>query len=239
MVDDKKRRFLKHLGLVGGAGVVGLAVAQLSTEKADRLVDNLETAEHARAFRRVWATAMDRMENAWPLDRSENFRSYEDYLADAERLGVWYCALHNYVYDVTAGRRPGMRFDELPSDHAFEGCPGARKENFERIDLAYRSGGKPWFNHSACAYHFDEDWDGEFEASEEGVFCTMPCKSVCPVDAIEKREVHDLGKAKVVPHLIRDKCIGCGRCHKICGYNCIEWDNSDQGYIPDAGGGGI
>ena len=215
MVDDKKRRFLKHLALVGGAGVLGLAVAQGSTMKAETLIDGLEEAEQQRGYRIVWATERDKNNNI-P-------HSYAEYLDDAEKLGIWECAKCNYIYDITDGRE--ARFDDLPADWVCIACGGAVRDDFEQIGIAFRSGGQPLVNEVACAYHYDKDNDGVWEASEEGVFCTMPCKTICPVEAISKDTFGTLAGGKVGPIVEFDTCIGCGRCHKICGYNCIEWVN--------------
>jgi rubredoxin len=215
MVDEKKRRFLKHLAIVSGAGVFGLAVAQGSTLQAESLIDSLEEAEQQRGYRIVWATRRDKDYNI-P-------RTYAEYLADAERLGIWECARCNFIYDVTEGRE--TRFDDLPPDWVCTACEGATREEFEQIGIAFRSGGQPLVNEVACAFHYDKDADGVYEASEEGVFCTMPCRTICPVTAIEKGAFSTLEGGKIGPNVDFDTCIGCGRCHKICGYNCIEWVN--------------
>jgi rubredoxin len=215
MVDEKKRRFLKHLAFVGGAGVFGLAMAQGSTLQAETLIDGLEEAEQQRGFRIVWATKRD-----------EEFKapySYAEYLADAEKLGIWECSVCGYIYDVTEGR--GARFEDLPADWVCTACGGAVRDDFVRIDIALHPGGQPLVNEVACAFHYDKDGDGVYEASEEGVFCTMPCRTICPVIAITKDTFGTLAGGKIGPNVEFDKCIGCGRCHKICGYNCIEWVN--------------
>ena len=228
MVDEDKRRFMKHLAMVGGAGIVGLAVAQGSTMKGETLIDDLEESEQQRGFRIVWATKRD-----------EEFKapySYPEYLADAERLGIWECARCDYVYDVTDGRE--ARFDELPADWVCTECSGATRDEFTQIGIAFRSGGQPFINEVACAYHYDKDGDGEFESSEEGVYCTMPCKIICPVDAISKGPFSTIAGGKIGPNVAFDDCIGCGRCHKICGYNCIEWVNVPyKGHAASNGGG--
>ncbi len=222
MVDEKKRRFLKHLGIVTGAGVVGLAIAQGSTTQAETLIDDLESAEQARGFRRVWA----RIE-----DRNANYgRTYEEYYEDAKRLGVWSCPTCRYVYGVAEGRV--TRFDELPPTWVCTECGGTTKGEFENIGIAFRSGGQPRIKEQACAYHFDVDGDGNYEESERGVYCTMPCETICPVipdKAIRKEPMSFVkgrdAKPKIGPKVDYDLCIGCGRCHKICGYNVVEWVN--------------
>ncbi len=222
MVDEKRRRFFKHLGLVGAAGVIGLGISQFSGKAGENLVDSLEGVEQERGYRKVWATKRDRDNNYG--------RTYEEYFKDAERLGIWECSMCHYIYDVTEGRE--ARFDELPSDWVCADCGSATKDEFEEIGIAFISGGQPFINEVACAYHFDEDGDGKYQSSEEGVFCTMPCRTICPVDAIKLDAFGNLPPEQVSielpkrgPNVEFDTCIGCGRCHKICGYNTIEWVN--------------
>ena len=235
MVDEKKRRFLKHLGIVTGAGVVGLAIAQGSTLQAEGLIDDLESAEQARGYRRVWA----RIE-----DRNANYgMTYEEYFEDAKRLGIWACPNCRYVYGVAEGRV--TRFDELPSTWVCTECGGVPKDMFENIGIAFRSGGQPKIREQACAYHFDVDGDGNYEDGERGTFCTMPCETICPVipkKAIQKEPLSFVEgvdrKPKWGPKVHYDLCIGCGRCHKICGYNTIEWVNVPFDGKGDADPGG-
>lgn len=239
MVDQDRRRFVKHLGMVGAAGVVGLGIAQFSTRPHADLIDELEETEQQRGFRRVWATKRDQENFAvWAV---EDDWYYEDYLREAERLGIFRCDKCGGIYDVTAGRE--ARFDELSPDWECTRpeCAGATKADFRPIGIAFISGGQPFVNEPACAYHYDSDLDG-YETGEEGVYCSMPCRTICPVEAIEKKTFGGLGgkKGPVVRFEKEDGkegCIGCGRCHKICGYNCIEWVNKP--YEGPAAGGDL
>jgi rubredoxin len=237
MVDDDRRRFLKHLGIVGAAGVIGLGIARFSSDAADATLDALEATEQARGNRRVWATYRDATD---PRNLP-----YESYQKEAERLGVWECPSCGYIYDVTDGRV--ARFDELPASWVCTapGCAGAAKDEFTELGIAFRPGGQPLINEVACAFHYDRNGDGKFEASEEQVFCTMPCKTVCPVTAISKKAFDGTPEdqwatvqPKLGPVVDFKVCIGCGRCHKICGYNCIEWVNEPYRDLPGGGGGG-
>jgi NAD-dependent dihydropyrimidine dehydrogenase PreA subunit len=221
MVDEKKRNFIKHLGLVSGAGLVGLGVAYGASTPQDVLVDDLEEVEQERGYRKVWATKRD---------EEENFGiTYSEYLDDAERIGIWRCSQGGFIYDVTEGRK--QRFDELPSDlvSEFPGCEGATKEDFENIGIGFRTGGQPIINEVVCAFHFDLDGDGEYADEDKGFYCGMPCRTVCPVDAITEGDfgtiVSEDNQNKRGPVVEFDTCIRCGRCHKICGYNSIEWVN--------------
>jgi rubredoxin len=222
MVDADRRKFLKHLGYVSAAGVVGLGVAQFASGKGDVLVDDLEEVEQERGFRKVWATKRD--------EESNYGIPYAQYNRDALHLHVMACTVCDYVYDVTEGRK--ARFDELPSTWTCPACTGATRDDFEDIGIAMRSGGQPLVNAAACAYHYDEDGDGQYQAAEERVFCTMPCELVCPVQAISKgaldgtpRDRWEQDHPKLGPVVDYEACIRCGKCHKICGYNAIEWVN--------------
>ena len=229
MVDADRRKFLKHMGYVGAVGVLGLGVAQFATNKGDALVDSLQDAEQERGFRKVWATKRD--------EESNYGVPYSQYYDDAVKLHIMACSVCDYVYGVTEGRV--TRFDELPSSWTCPMCSEATKADFEDIGIAARSGGQPMVNVVVCTYHYDEDGDGKYEASEEGVYCTMPCKTVCPVAAISKGPIiGPVGedKPKLGPVVDFTKCIRCVRCHKLCGYNCIEWVN--QPYKDLKGGGG-
>jgi Fe-S-cluster-containing hydrogenase component 2 len=66
----------------------------------------------------------------------------------------------------------------------------------------------------------------------------MPCKIICPVDAISKGPLSTITEgAKIGPIVSFSECIGCTRCHKICGYNSIEWVNVPYKSTSGAGGG--
>jgi rubredoxin/Pyruvate/2-oxoacid:ferredoxin oxidoreductase delta subunit len=219
MADEEKRRFIKHLGLIGGAGFVGLAIARGASPAQADVLTGLQDAEQERGYRKVWATKRDE-ENAYGIP-------YIEYLDEAERLGIWYCTTCGYIYDVTDGKQ--QRFDELPNDWICPnpGCEGTPKSDFVNIGIGFQSGGQPLINEVACAFHFDIDGDGNYEKSEEGVHCSMPCRTICPVEAIEKGSFSTIegedDKPKKGPIVAFDTCIGCGRCHHICGYNTIEW----------------
>ena len=219
MVDDRRRTFLKHLGMVAGAGALGIGVSYFAAKPADDLIDDLEDTEQARGYRKVWATKRDE-ENNYGIP-------YSEYYEDALRLGVHRCDRCGYIYDVTDGRE--QRFDELPPGWVCTGCGGATRDDFEEIGIAFRTGGQPLINEVVCAFHFDVDGDGEYDPAEKGVHCSMPCRTICPVDAIEEHDLSSVhgegGHPKRGPKVDFDTCIRCGRCHKICGYNSIEWVN--------------
>jgi len=232
MVDEDKRRFVKHLGMVGGAGLLGLAISYGSSPTQESLLDGLESVEQERGYRKVWATKRDEEENYGI--------PYVTYFDDAERLGVYRCDKCGTIYDVTAGRE--QRFDELPSDWVCTRpeCGGASKSDFKPIGIEFRSGGQPRINEVVCAYHVFEPVEGSDKVKEHlEIFCSMPCRTICPVDAIEKKTFSETTGPddldKIGPVVDFDTCIGCGRCHKICGYNSIEWVNKP--YTGKAGGG--
>jgi rubredoxin len=233
MVDEKRRTFMKHLGLVGAAGALGVGVAYLSTKPPSNLIDELQATEQERGYRKVWATKRDE-ENNYGIP-------YAVYFDDAVRLGIYRCDKCGYVYDVTDGRE--QRFDELPPGWVCEECGGATRDDFTEIGIGFRTGGQPLINEVVCAYHFDIDGDGDFEDSERGVACSMPCKAICPVDAISEGDIsgtppgENNAKSKRGPQVEFDTCIRCGRCHSICGYNSIEWIN--KAYRGRGVGGGL
>jgi rubredoxin len=222
MVDDRRRNFLKHLGLVGAAGAAGIGVSYLSATPPEDLIDELQDSEQERGYRKVWATRRDETNNYGMV--------YAAYLSDAERLGIFRCNKCGFIYDVTEGR--DARFDELPSTWVCTNpdCAGVSKDDFEDIGIGFRTGGQPLIDEVVCAYHFDLDGDGDYEDEDQGVFCSMPCKAICPVDAISKGDFANVevelgSKPKKGPVVEFDTCIRCGRCHKICGYNSINWVN--------------
>ncbi len=234
MVDDKRRNFLKHLGMVAGAGAVGVGVAYLTAKPPGDVIDDLQDTEQARGYRKVWATKRDE-ENNYGIP-------YSEYFDDATRLGIYRCDKCGSIYDVTAGRE--HRFDELPPDWVCTTpeCDGATKADFKEIGIAFRTGGQPLINEVVCAFHFDMNDDGEYSKSERGIHCSMPCRTICPVDAISEGDISAVAgeptdKSKRGPTVDYDTCIRCGRCHKICGYNSIEWVN--KAYIARDSGGAL
>ncbi len=231
MVDDKRRTFLKHLGMVGAAGALGIGVSYFASKPPDDLIDDLEAVEQGRGYRKVWATKRDE-ENNYGIP-------YSVYYDDALRLGIYRCDKCGYIYDVTAGRE--NRFDELPPGWVCEECSGGTKADFTEIGIGFRSGGQPLVNEVVCAFHFDVDGDGEYDPSERGIHCSMPCRTICPVDAISEGKFASVegedSSPKKGPLVDFDTCIRCGRCHKICGYNSIEWVNLP--YIARGSGGAL
>jgi rubredoxin/NAD-dependent dihydropyrimidine dehydrogenase PreA subunit len=233
MVDDKRRTFLKHLGMVGAAGALGIGVSYLASSSPDVLIDDLEATEQGRGYRKVWATKRD--------ENSNYGIPYSEYYDDALRLGIYRCDKCGYIYDVTDGRE--NRFDELPSTWVCPtpGCDGAAKSDFKEIGIAFRTGGQPLVNEVVCAYHPDMNMDGKYGDDAKGVFCSAPCVTVCPVTAIKLGPFSNVvsldDQSKIGPLVDFNKCIRCGRCHKICGYNAIEWVN--EPYIARTTGGGL
>ena len=219
MVDEDKRRFLIHLGIVGGTGVLGLAIVNASTTPTENLLEGVQETEQVRGYRKVWATKRD----------EDGFFGipYEEYFELATALGIWRCSRCGYIYDATDGLN--QRFDELPPNWECTNpdCAGATKSDFVNIGIGFRTGGQPLINERACAYHFDLNLDDRYEDEDQGKFCPMPCEAICPVDAIEKGPLTTVISADEMPKqgpvVNFDECISCGRCHQICGYNCIEW----------------
>jgi ferredoxin len=161
-VDPKKRKFLKHLGLLGFGALIGLGISHATSTSETEIIKNWSSSEIKAGRKLVW----------------EN---------DKER------------------------YDSLDKN------PPPREP---------RDGGKPWRVEAACAYHIDDDGDGNYEDSETGKYCTMPCKDVCPVDAVSKHEFSGgTFRGKIMPEFDIVKCIGCTKCFQICGYNAIEWIN--------------
>ncbi len=101
------------------------------------------------------------------------------------------------------------------------------KNNLEPLDdHKIVEGGIPVIKENVCAYHIDDNEDGIYAKDETVKYCTMPCKAICPVNAITKRERTDGSySGKIVPEVNEDKCIGCTNCFRICGYNAIDWIN--------------
>lgn len=160
-MDPKKRKFLKHLGLLGFGALIGLGITHATSPSEAEIINNLSNVEIKSGRKRVW-------------------RDEEEFNTELEPAELY----------------------------------------------KVREGGLPIVKDNVCAYHIDDDADGNYEDSETVKYCTMPCKDVCPVDAITKGENSDGSfPGKIVPVVDEDKCIGCTRCFRICGYNAIEWFN--------------
>lgn len=195
-IDENRRKFLKHLTLIGIGGALGISLSALTAPPKTNIRD--EYAE-------------DEMEK----DRKLVFTLDPSY--------------HDYVLGNTS---------ISPS-----GDPRGEK------DTEFRSGGWPYINEAACAYHYDDDGDGIYEEKEKGKYCTSPCIRICPVNALKRHSVGESGivkNTKVVPGFpykkgkkkknpllnfgLDSKCIHCGLCYKICGYDAIMWVNT----LPEA-----
>jgi len=160
-MDPKKRKFLKHLGLLGFGALIGLGIAQATSPSETEIINNWSNSEIRSGRKRIWHDQEEFNNELEPVDRYE-----------------------------------------------------------------LREGGLPLVKHNVCAYHIDEDGDGIYEDSETVRYCTMPCRDICPVNAITQHELTDgTYPGKIVPEVNTTKCIGCTKCFRICGYNAIEWIN--------------
>lgn len=160
-MDDQKRKFLKHLGLLGFGALIALGITHATSPTEDKIILNQSNSEVKSGRKVVWD------------DKKEFYAS------------------------------------EVPK--------GAHK---------VREGGEPKIVFAACAHHIDDDGNGIYEKSETNKYCLMPCKDICPVDAISKHEMSDgTYDGKIVPEVDVEKCIGCTKCFQICGYNAIQWIN--------------
>jgi NAD-dependent dihydropyrimidine dehydrogenase PreA subunit len=160
-MDQKKRKFLKHLGLLGFGALIALGLAHATSPTETQIIKDYSNAEVKGKRKIVWN------------DKKEFFNT----------------EMPNKMHSVLEGGEP-------------------------RVIVA------------ACAHHIDDDGDGIYEKSETVKYCTMPCKDICPVDAITKHEMSDgTFDGKIVPEVDIEQCIGCTKCFQICGYNAIQWIN--------------
>jgi ferredoxin len=180
-----RRRFIKHLSLLGLAGVFGMGASEILSPTESEIVD--EYAENEIKHR---------------------------------RKTIW-----NSREDAEAGD-PANQVEDVGT------------------------GGTPYINRAACAHHTDldaeEDGDGNKiwgDLSKDNSYCKGPCVDVCPVDAIkfrkstvdQNRELPGFTKKSASNDLERDwgdprdvsGCISCQKCFKICGYDAIQWVNTE------------
>ena len=165
-MDPKRRKFLKHLGLLGFGALIGLGITHLTSPSETDIINRWSNKEIKSGNKRIW----------------ENKKELQDQLEPAS-------------HDIKVGGLP--------------------------VILA-----------NVCAYHIDDNGDGEYEDAEESKYCKMPCRAVCPIKingkkAIEPHRMSDgTYKGKIMPEVSEVKCIGCTKCFRICGYNAIEWINN-------------
>jgi ferredoxin len=161
-MDPKKRKFLKHLGLLGFGALIGLGITQATTPSETDLLNRWSNKEISMGNKIIWQDKLELNNNLEPVE------------------------VHGL-----------------------------------------REGGLPIVKENVCAYHIDDNGDGVYEDSEEVKYCTMPCKGICPVNAISKHENTDgTFQGKIVPMVDNDQCIGCAKCFRVCGYNAIDWINN-------------
>ena len=179
-VDKKKRKFLKHLGILAIGGALGMALTKISARSTDKVIEDYSEK-----------LIKDREKFIWNRQSDFNPNNMLDY--------------SKYLIDVNSGQT-----------------------------LPVKKSGSPFVNEVACAYD-TTDWEGK---KHIGVYCTAPCKQICPVDAIRLKDNPDdkffdgektvptfTGKDKDITQGFDSKCIGCGKCFRICGYNAIHWVN--------------
>jgi ferredoxin len=176
-----RRRFLKHLGILGVAGVMGMGIGEIFSPTESELIDAAADTEIANRRKLIWESKQD----------------------------------------------------------AEEGDP-------DKAVSEPKSGGFPYINRRACAYHLPNLETGEYEDitddnQQEIHFCRGPCVDVCPVDAIKirtssvdvNRRLPGFTRKSEEDDLERDwgnpqnetGCIGCQKCFKMCGYDAIQWVN--------------
>lgn len=177
-----RRRFMKHLGIIGVAGVLSMTVGEVFSPTESELIDTDANNEIAKRRKLIWVTKQDAEDG-----------DTEIAITDA------------------------------------------------------KSGGFPFVNRRACAYHLPNPENGEYEDlndrnQKDYQFCKGPCVDVCPVDAIllrktpENRTMPGFPKKKESDNytdMDRDwadpikisGCISCQKCFKMCGYDAIQWIN--------------
>lgn len=183
-----RRRFMKHLGILGFAGVLGMGIGEIFSPTESDLIEAAANTEIANRRKLIWASRQD-AEDADP----------DNTLTEA------------------------------------------------------KSGGFPFINRRACAYHLPNLEPGENgevvyeditdDNQQEIHFCRGPCVDVCPVDVIKIRTSSDeVDKNRRLPGFIKKSaendlerdwgnpnsesgCIGCKNCFKMCGYDAIQWVN--------------
>jgi NAD-dependent dihydropyrimidine dehydrogenase PreA subunit len=159
--DEKRRKFLKHLGILGVGALIGMGLGAFSYTPDQNITNEYSAVEISSGRKIVWATTEEYENSVTPTGES------------------------------------------------------------------FKEKGLPKINTTACAYHVSENMVDDskgivYSDSLKSKFCTMPCKDICPVDAIS---IYEAQNEKSVPLVDEDKCIGCGKCFKICGYNAIQWIN--------------
>ena len=177
-VDEKKRKFLKHLGIIAIGTAIGMGLTKLTAKSTDTIINTYSDKQIKDNKKWIWETKAD----------FDDPRNWEDYQA--------------YLSRVNQGKT-----------------------------LEVKKTGAPIVNEVVCAYHL-EDESGQLH---ENVYCTAPCKRICPVNVIKIKDDEDTPKEKKVPtfkgknrditNASGSKCIGCGKCFRICGYNAIHWIN--------------
>jgi NAD-dependent dihydropyrimidine dehydrogenase PreA subunit len=160
--DEKRRKFLKHLGILGVGALIGMGLGSLSYMPDSDITKEYSGVEISSGRKIIWATT-------------------EEYEKSTEPTGT-----------------------------------------------SFGDGGLPKINTTACAYHVSENAIDDtkgivYSESLKSKFCTMPCKDICPADAISR---YDATGEKSIPVVDEDKCIHCGKCFRICGYNAIQWINN-------------
>jgi len=119
-----RRRFMKHIGILGVAGVLGMTIGEIFSPTESDLIDAAADTEIANRRKMIWASRQD-----------------------------------------------------------------AEEGDTDKTLTEAKSGGFPYINRRACAYHLPSLETGEYEDitddnQQEIHFCRGPCVDVCPVDAI-------------------------------------------------------
>lgn len=187
-VDEKKRRFLKHLGIIAIGGALGMGLTKLTAKSTDSIVNAYADKQIELNKKFIWESKAD-------FDDPRNWEDYQEYLLKVNR-----------------GRT-----------------------------LDVKKTGAPIVNEVACAYDtiIPEGEEGNLKDKHyESVYCTAPCKKICPVSVIDTKDNDDSPEVKKVPtfkgkdfdvtNASGSKCIGCGKCFRICGYNAIHWINKRE-----------
>jgi NAD-dependent dihydropyrimidine dehydrogenase PreA subunit len=173
-----RRRFMKHLGILGFAGVLGMSIGEIFSPTESDLIEAAADAEIANKRKLIWASRQDAEEG--DLDKT---------LTQAKSGGFPYfnrrvCAYH--LPDPETGEYEDITDDNQQEIHFCRGpcvevCPvDAIKIRTSTVDVNRRL---PGLIKKSAENDLERDWG--YPQTESGCIGCQNCFKMCGYDAIQ------------------------------------------------------
>jgi Pyruvate/2-oxoacid:ferredoxin oxidoreductase delta subunit len=172
-----RRRFMKHIGILGLAGVMGMSIGEIFSPTESDLIEAAASEEVARGRKMIWNTKQEAIDRI-PLAEMPKLKS-----GGFPRVYEAACAYHlpneeNEYEDITSDNEQDYQFCRGP---CVEVCP------VDSIHLRKRANNKTMsgFPQKKAPTYTDNDRDFGDEREITGCIGCTNCFKMCGYNAIE------------------------------------------------------